>query len=222
MTEICEDLLNEGVCHRSNCPHSHDVLPCKTCKMVFYDASTYENHLRTSPHERRARQETRRRAGIPQIVLCTVCNTEISDSRLYAQHAVGRQHIQKLAEQRLTSTTDPGPEEVDVPKNCIRCDVCCTSIPKFFWERHPTGARHLQALKFNSLKGALDESERNKNGVVIKHYDRAIDFGFVEYEHRASPVHTLSVDIKNTNATSIYIVEGRLTSETTSRASQSQ
>lgn len=221
MTEICEDFLNEGVCHRSNCPYSHEVLPCQTCKMVFYNASAYEIHMRSALHDRRVNKEARRNAGVSQTVLCTVCNVEISSSRLYAPHAAGRQHVQKLAAAGFTSATDPGPEEVDVPKNCIRCDVCCTNIPKFLWKRHQKGQRHHEASKFTTLKSALDDSERNKNGVAISNYDGAIDYGFIEYE-RDMPIRTSSVEVTNTNATSIYIVVRRLTSETTSRAAFSQ
>ena len=109
---------------------------------------------------------------------------------------------------------DPGPEEIDVPHHSTRCDVCSTNIPNAHWERHVRGQRHAKASTFVALQAAIDESETDKNGVVISPGE--LDFGFEEATSR-NTAWTMEVNIQNTNATKIKLVEARLASQMSSR-----
>ena len=118
--------------------------------------------------------------------------------------------------------TDPGPEELDALDYTKRCDVCQTAIPQRDWNNHVNGARHRNATAFVALKSALDESEKDKNGIVITgvNDDSDINFGLLEYG--TGPVRSRkTITISSTNATAIDFVEARISSRQTSRASLS-
>ena len=182
----------------------------------------YQKHLGSRIHHLRVAKTAKRQAGLSQTVLCTVCDVELSSSPQYPKHAQGRRHCSNLAIQGRTDVDDPGPEKVDVPRNNTRCDVCMTNIATYIWARHLSSKRHLEATKFTSLRDALDESERNKNGVSINNTDGAIDLGLLEFSRDHAIQKTVSVSIENSNATSIDVVNARISSRQTSRASSSQ
>ncbi|KAI0093452.1 P-loop containing nucleoside triphosphate hydrolase protein [Irpex rosettiformis] len=217
MAQVCDEIYAHGVCQRENCPFSHDVYSCDTCRAVFKTTRGYETHLASPLHRQKVWKAEKRAAGINVPVTCTVCSVDISSAELYEQHAHGRRHARKLQEQGLE--TDPGPEEVDVPRNQTRCDVCATNIETRFFEQHLKSRRHTSSIQFNSLRGALDDSERDKNGVEVT--PDTIDFGFVNEPGNINATFSKKIAVQNTNVTGIQIVRARLSSQLTSRADTS-
>ncbi|KAI5120593.1 hypothetical protein M0805_008071 [Coniferiporia weirii] len=217
MVQLCDELLSRGVCSRSDCPYSHDVFNCQVCRVVYETGPEYEKHLSSVFHHRRVIKDEKRQAGTSQPVLCTVCSVDLSSVTLYEQHSRGRRHLRALRDNGLIE--DPGPEELDVPRNCTRCDICSTNILTKFWDSHVNGLRHKNATKFTSLKGALDESEQDKNGIVLTE-DR-LDFGVLDYNADTAATKSRIIDFQNTNSTSIILVHAYVSSQRTSRASLS-
>lgn len=121
-----------------------------------------------------------------------------------------------MQEQGLES--DPGPEELDVPRNQTRCETCSTNIPTRDWEKHVRGRRHAGATRFNILQGALEESEKDKNGLIIS--PEELDYGFVAESPSRKEVQLTTLVIHNTNATDLHLMEARLSSQMTSRTTK--
>ncbi|KAI0344525.1 P-loop containing nucleoside triphosphate hydrolase protein [Trametopsis cervina] len=212
MVQICEAILAHGVCPRENCPDSHDVFNCQTCRVVF-QRNDYEKHLTTNFHKQKVLQAQRREAGLSLPVACTVCSVDISGAPQYQLHAQGRRHKKKMAEQGLD--VDPGPEEVDVPSNCTRCDTCSSNVLTRDFEKHINGRRHSKAVEFNRLRGALDESEKDKNGVDVS--PDTIDFGLVAESSNRNATWSQTVTVHNSNVTAVNVVEARLFSRLTTQ-----
>jgi helicase MOV-10 len=117
--------------------------------------------------------------------------------------------------------TDPGPEEIDVMDKQRACDVCRATIPLAAWERHVKGLRHKNATKFMGLKNALDESERDKNGIAIEGADEAVDFSLIEFTPNGIQAQKF-ITVSCTHAVVIKFVEARISSRQTSRAAYSK
>lgn len=213
MDEICDEIYAHGVCHRENCPYSHDIYSCQTCRSVFETTEGYESHLNTVFHKRKVLQAEKRAAGLSLPVTCTVCSVDIPSAPNYVQHSRGRRHLKNMQEQGLT--TDPGPEEIDVPRNQTRCDTCATNILSQLFDKHLKGRRHISALHFNSLQGAIDDSEKDKNGIDVT--PETVDFGFVNEPRNSNATWSKKLVVQNTNVTGTQIIEARLSSQLTSR-----
>ncbi|KAI0093451.1 P-loop containing nucleoside triphosphate hydrolase protein [Irpex rosettiformis] len=217
MAQVCDEIYAHGVCQRENCPFSHDVYSCDTCRTVFKTAQGYDTHLTSPLHRRKVLRAEKRAAGINVPVNCTVCSLDLATAELYEHHARGKRHVKKL--QQLKLETDPGPEEIDVPRDQTRCDVCAINMMTKNFSQHLQGRRHAAAIQFNSLRGTLDDSERDKNGVDVTPDD--IDFGFVNEPANINAAWSKKVAVQNTNVTGIRIVNARLSSQLTSRADAS-
>lgn len=212
MADVCDQIYANGVCHRQNCPYSHDVQICKSCREVFESDTAYQQHLGTKKHIHRTIQELKRRAGISTTVLCTVCMVELTSATHYPPHTQGKRHRRRMEEQGFT--TDPDPEEVEVPRFCTRCDICTTNIPTRDWGKHLRSQRHTHATKFTALQGAIDESETDKNGMVVSPDN--LDFGIID-PPAARSAWRMPVTVENTNSTAVKLVEARLFSQMSAR-----
>lgn len=216
MSQVCDEFAASGICSRDNCPFSHDLFGCDTCRQVFETAAKYDQHLTTQFHKKKVLQEERRRAGIAQPVSCTVCSVDLpTETQYYSIHILGKRHRRNMQDQGLVN--DPGPEEQDTPRNHTRCDICFTNILTRDWDKHRRGRRHAAATKFNTLQGALEESEKDKNGLAISPDE--LDFEFVAESPSHNAIWSMTLTIHNTNATDLQLMDTRLSSQMTSRAS---
>lgn len=218
MPEVCDQIYSNGVCHRENCPFSHDVHTCQTCRQVFETDALFQTHLTTAFHKQKALQEQKRRAGLNLPVLCTVCSVDLCTAAQYQPHSRGKRHMRLMREQGLQS--DPGPEELDIPRNCTRCETCSTNVLTRDWAQHIRGQRHTKASTFITLQGAIDESEKDKNGIVISPDD--LDFGFLDAPQSRKSGWSKVVSVENTNVTAVQLVEARLSSQMTTRQSPTE
>lgn len=216
MTQVCDEIAAHGVCNREDCPFSHDLFSCETCRQVFDTAAKYDQHLSFVFHRKKALQAENRRAGISQPVFCTVCSVDLAtETDYYSGHVRGKRHRRNMQEQGIVN--EPGPEEQDVPRNQTRCDTCFTNVLTRDWETHLRSRRHAGATQFNALQGALEESEKDKNGLIIS--PEEMDFGFVAESPSRDAVWSMTLVIQNTNATELHLVDTRLSSQMTSRTS---
>ena len=116
---------------------------------------------------------------------------------------------------------DPGPEELDVIDHTKRCEVCQAIIPTSRWNQHVVGLRHRNASQYVTLKNALDEAQKDKNGISIIDADEALDFGVLEVSQDAAR-YQKSFMVSNSNMTEIRFINARISSRQTSRAMYSK
>ncbi len=209
MDSICAQILTSGACHIQGCTAWHDVHTCQICRIVFKSDRQLQVHSKGGKHLHRVRQDERRLAGLSQPVQCTLCQVTLTNAQIYTQHARGRRH--RAALQRLGLKTDPGPEELDTPPGSVHCDTCNRYIPAPHWNSHIRHRRHLNAQGYVALKGALEQSEQDKNGVVVSDGEAVIDFGVVDIQsHSIQSIRNLSLE--NTNPTDVILREARISS----------
>jgi hypothetical protein len=182
-------------------------------------AAIYEGHLKSLTHAKKV-EKAESSASYP--VQCSLCSVPLVHAASYQLHTEGKKHCRAMA--RLGLTTDPGPEEAGLETLALskQCDVCQSSVPSEVWGLHLNGLRHRRAAAFVSLRRALDESEKDKNGIVITgvESDLEVDYGLLEYS-AAGVCGTKTITVMNSNATPIDFVEVRISSRQTTRASLS-
>lgn len=209
MDNICAQIMTGGACHIEGCTAWHDVHTCQICRTLFTSDQQLQVHTRGVKHLHRVRQNERRLAGLSQPVQCTVCRVPLNSSHIYAQHARGRRHQAALQDQDLEN--DPGPEELDTPHGTVHCDTCNAYIPFSHWNSHIRLQRHLDAQGYVALKGALEQSEQDKNGIIVSDGKAVIDFGVVDIQSRS--IESLRVlSLENTNPTDVILREARMSS----------
>lgn len=98
----------------------------------------------------------------------------------------------------------------------IQCDICRKDIHVDVWVAHTT--RHTSHQQRAAISAALEEAEKDKNGVVVS-YKNGIDFGIID-PAEANGLHpdlrrTADVKVNNTSASSKVVLHSiRLSSST--------
>ncbi|TDL24445.1 P-loop containing nucleoside triphosphate hydrolase protein [Rickenella mellea] len=215
--QLCDQILIHGVCHLDGCTARHDVHSCTLCRVYYASAAELERHNTDRRHLKRTEQHRKKLAGLSKPVRCTICPVNLSNVTLYEQHARGRRHRLALEQQGLDDHDDPGPEELEVPPHTNHCEICDTNIPLIYWQKHLKGLRHSQAQGFVVLESALEEAERDKNGIVVS---EGPDFGLLEWTDTVVE-HDTKLSVQNNNTTTVVLTDARITSHYKVRASLS-
>ncbi|KAJ6469382.1 P-loop containing nucleoside triphosphate hydrolase protein [Mycena sanguinolenta] len=202
----CPLLLSSGVCDNPSCSHRHNVPSCDICGLVFASPVEYAQHVATRQHIAKARGES------GAILFCLACQKYVSGTKSWALHIAYARH-KKHAKRRGLSA-DAAPEEVDSVPGHTLCATCNIHIPNNNWERHQSNKKHLARERFVSFRTALDEAERDKNGLSIV---GNFDMGIVDGAAAKSGI-TLYSTIENTTPSSkISIISMTLASDKGSR-----
>ena len=90
-------------------------------------------------------------------------------------HKQGRAHRDAAARQNCSP--DVAPQEGATSAMEVYCDMCRITVSQWNWERHVMGPRHKKREEYMSFKAALDEVEKDKNGLMS---EGDFDFGIVE------------------------------------------
>ncbi|KAJ7222059.1 P-loop containing nucleoside triphosphate hydrolase protein [Mycena haematopus] len=186
MPKICPSLLS-GVCENPSCAHQHNVSSCDICGLVFASAAEYAEHAATKQHIAKARGES------GAILFCSACRKHVSGTKNWVTHIAAARHKENSKQQGLPADADP--EEVESIPGHTLCATCNAHIPNRSWDRHQSSSvKHLAREKFVSFRTALDEAERDKNGLAVA---GNFDFGIVEGSAAKSGI-TIHPTIKNT------------------------
>lgn len=90
-------------------------------------------------------------------------------------HKQGRAHRDAAARQNCSP--DVAPQEGATYATEVYCDMCRIAVRQSNWEHHVAGPRHKKREEYVSFKAALDEVEKDKNGLMS---EGDFDFGIVE------------------------------------------
>lgn len=103
---------------------------------------------------------------------------------------------------------DLDPEEPDVVQGHTYCGSCNRHVPTQSYARHLRTSQHLNKEKFAAYKSVLEESENDKNGVVVGE----LEFGIVEVADAAGGIIVSSTVKTTIPSSSISIVKIKLAS----------
>ncbi|PFH46786.1 hypothetical protein AMATHDRAFT_50790 [Amanita thiersii Skay4041] len=161
----CPNVLETGTCTDHDCEFEHNILVCEPCNFIALDDEDYDDHIATKTHLNRI-------AGMNLLLYCTICKTNMSTSN-WEQHIEGKRHIRHAERRRISAYIEPQ-LATSVPGQ-IFCEICMRVVRR--WDRHLESQGHKKKEAFISYKAALDEAEKDKNGIII---DGNLDFGIVD------------------------------------------
>ncbi|KAG8819128.1 hypothetical protein FRC17_010599, partial [Serendipita sp. 399] len=113
---------------------------------------------------------------------CTLCNIRLASAADIPLHERGRAHQIKL-KNAATSGRVINRDQifVDDEDRNFECAICEIQVWQSDKAMHEKTARHRRKERFLSVRAALDEAERDKNGIAISPPGKdAFDFGFTE------------------------------------------
>ncbi|KAJ6572162.1 P-loop containing nucleoside triphosphate hydrolase protein [Mycena capillaripes] len=204
--EACPQLLSTGVCETNPCPYRHNISSCELCNLVFASPADYSAHIATKQHLNKVQGE------FGALLHCSVCQKYVSGMKNWLQHVAGARHAAVAAQAGLQP--DVVPEEPEYVPGHTLCPTCNSQIPDRNWPRHHLNPKHKAREQFVSFRAALDEAEKDKNGVSIL---GEFDFGIVDEPVAKSGVK-IHPTIKNTTPSSkVSIVGMTLASDKGSR-----
>jgi helicase MOV-10 len=202
MPNVCSQLLSGGTCENPSCTYRHNVATCDICSLVFGSPNDYTAHIVTKQHVAKARGES------GALFFCSPCQKHVSGTKNWTQHVAAARHKAQAKLKGLSADVDP--EEVESVPGHTLCSTCNTHIHNNYWERHQSAPKHLARQRFVSFRTALDEAERDKNGLSIV---GDFDFGIVDGP-AAKSGKTIRPTIKNlTPSSKISIVSMTLASD---------
>ncbi|KAG8834962.1 hypothetical protein FRC17_006265, partial [Serendipita sp. 399] len=116
---------------------------------------------------------------------CTLCDIRLASAADIPLHERGRAHQIKL-KNAATSGRVINRDQifVDDEDRNFECAICEIQVWQSDKAMHEKTARHRRKERFLSVRAALDEAERDKNGIAISPPGKdAFDFGFTESGH---------------------------------------
>ncbi|KAF9057240.1 RNA helicase [Panaeolus papilionaceus] len=198
----CPNVLANGACTLDSCPYEHHVITCDSCNFIFPNFFLYQRHLTTKQHLNKLEKKI-------TLYHCPLCTVNVSGKwEQWEQHINGARHRTKAAMEGVSADVEP--EEPRSTSSSTFCDLCKIPINPRFFERHVAGAKHQSRVTFSRYASALEESEADKNDVVI---EGNFDFQCVESDVAASGVRRTGVMKTNNPLCKITLIEAKLTSE---------
>lgn len=172
---LCPNILKYGACDVKNCRHTHPDFVCDICGIVCRSQRNFDFHLRGPQHAATKRAISRNPELGPK--KCTICNADFPAGSV-STHVNGRNHQGRLLALRQAGTPiPPNNGIISAEDRNFECSICEIQV----WETrkaHEAGRRHQRMEKFLAIRAALEEAERDKNGVSIEPSGRdAFDFG---------------------------------------------
>ncbi|KAF8648915.1 hypothetical protein AX16_006137 [Volvariella volvacea WC 439] len=153
-----------GTCQDTNCSYYHNIRICEPCGIVVSSPHTYDAHLNGKRHKKNISK-----ASNP-LVYCQLCCCTLPQNG-WEDHVSGVRHAG-----RANVTAGSWDEPEDIP-GYQYCDLCHRSVPQRQWDQHAVGMQHQRAVRFAALRVALEETEREKQGIVI---EGTAEFGVVD------------------------------------------
>ncbi|CAK5278608.1 unnamed protein product [Mycena citricolor] len=187
---ICPQVLAGSLCTERFCTFAHNPPSCDLCNLIFPTAPQYTEHVATKQHQNRLCGEF----GL--MLYCSACEKYIPGNKNWAVHVRSARHIKKAGGRHLEAE-----ESGEMPGHTL-CTTCNSQIPDKSWARHHLMPKHLAKTQFLSFRTALDEAEKDKNGVSVS---GAFDFGIVEPSLAGAGVR-VNASITNTTPYSIVSI----------------
>ncbi|KAJ7669407.1 P-loop containing nucleoside triphosphate hydrolase protein [Mycena polygramma] len=199
--EACPQLLSGGVCDNDSCPYRHNVSSCELCNLVFASPSDYTAHATTKQHLNKVQGE------FGALLHCSICEKYVSGMKNWVQHVASARHAAVAAQKGRQP--DVSPEEPENVPGHTLCSICNSQIPDRYWPRHHLMPKHKERERFVSFRTALDEAEKDKNGVSVL---GDFDFGIVDGSVATSGVRIHPTITNTTPSSNVSIVSMTLAS----------
>lgn len=164
----CPNVLAEGTCSDPVCAHTHAILTCQPCAIVFNKPNEYRAHFSSKKHRNRI-------SGVSITSYCPICSiSTYGGKRAWDQHVLGRKHCRNADNAVIAPTVLPQPPPST--DDHILCDLCQFVVQSRHWDSHTRGAKHRSRETYTKYQSALAIAEADKHDVVI---EGVFDFGFV-------------------------------------------
>lgn len=164
----CPNVLANGSCADRGCRYIHTMLPCEPCGFLFNSTDAYASHLESNAHHARIIGQT-----VTQY--CPLCEANVTGQRGWKEHTQGRSHQRKAVSTGVPADVAPQPPVATA--SAMACDLCQIVLPTHIWNTHLTSAKHKSRELFSRYMTAVEQSEADKNGVVV---EGLFDFDFID------------------------------------------
>ena len=166
-TSTCPNILANGTCNDSACTHAHTIITCEVCAFVFPSSIEYNHHLESKQHHLRT---------LGHAYYCPICEANVATHKSWDQHIKGRIH-QRKADDAGVSPGEVTPQPATSTASTTACDLCQAVIPNRYWKEHLKKQDHKLREQYSRYMTAVEQSESNKNGVVV---EGSFDFEFID------------------------------------------
>ena len=201
MTSTCPKVLVNGTCDDNACTHAHTIFTCEPCGFVFQSPKEYDQHLKTKKHRSRILGQT-------VFYYCSICNANVASHKGWEAHIQGRIH-QRKADDAGVPPIDVAPQPAISTATATACDICQIVAQNRFWNEHLNTPSHKLRVQYNRYMTALEQSESDKNGVVV---EGSFDFEFID-PPEAKVGKILSATIKAKSSSRVVLLEAKLASD---------
>jgi helicase MOV-10 len=167
-TQACPTVLVNGTCDNTSCTYSHTILTCDPCGFVFQSPKEYNQHLGSKNHRSKI-------LGDAIAYYCSICNANVPSHKGWEQHIQGRIHQQKADDAGVS--IDVAPQPAISTASATACDLCQIVLPNRFWKEHLKKEDHKLREQYSRYMIAVEQSETNRNGVVV---EGSFDFEFID------------------------------------------
>ena len=159
----CQNVLENGTCSVSNCPSEHNITVCEPCGRVFKNLHGFKQHVLGKRH--------RIDSSNGGVLSCPLCDVNVFGSMGWQHHLKTKSHNSKA-----TAGVEVEPEPGRTKGQVRYCEFCGTIVLCVHWENHINTPRHTSKVGFARYRAAIEDSEKDKNGVSI---NGDFDFGFI-------------------------------------------
>ena len=131
----------------------------------------YNSHVRGKKHKSKV-------SGRSGLAYCHICKKNVGAGTLgWDHHITSRKHVARAKAQALTPNIEPA--EATANDGERNCSICQQLVRGTAWNQHLLSFKHKRKETFTKYKAALDEAEKDKNGVSV---EGIFDFDFVDPE----------------------------------------
>ena len=163
MTKNCKNLLTYGKCDDRTCPFEHKIHICDLCDYIAPHKNAWKSHLKSKKHRDILPRKTKTSH-------CNICQRDIAEGpQQWSDHVASQKHRELAATQQVDADIEPH-DGAPTEKQEF-CSLCQVSVWKSAWSRHLEGPGHVER------EVALDEAEKDKNGISV---EGGLNFGIVD------------------------------------------
>lgn len=163
----CPNVLSQGTCNDPACNYEHNILVCEPCSFIAVSVAAYHGHLSGRRHRSRI-------AGRNVKLFCPICEENVMGGN-WQSHISGKRHHNQSAAKGTSPVVEP--HEATAINGERYCYTCKLGIEERRWNRHLQSPKHKKREAFTSYRAALDEAEKEKNGIIV---EGDLDFGFID------------------------------------------
>lgn len=194
----CPNVLSHGICTKASCNFEHNILFCEPCGFIATDENGYTGHLQGRRHQSRI-------AGRGITLYCPACEMNI-ESGVWASHKAGNSHLKQATRKGMSADVEP--QEGNSEQGQKYCELCKLAVKDSKWARHIQTEWHLKRKHFASYQAALNEAEKDKNGIAAH---GNLDFGIIDASE-TKPVRSTIILKATTANVRVKLVQVKLAS----------